>query len=235
MIAIISDIHGNYPALESVLADIRKKDVDQVVFLGDAAGYYPFINECIDALQRCNSINLMGNHDYYIVSKLKCNRSKSVNDLAVLQNKKITDNNLQWLSCNRICYVKDNFSMVHGGWENPIDEYIREVSDNYFSRFPQKFFFSGHTHVQCIIKLRNGQVYCNPGSVGQPRDGNPMAAFALFNGKNIELCRVRYDIDRVADSLKQHGFSDYYYDNLYHGSRIGGKIDRIEYLRKKIK
>ena len=123
--------------------------------------------------------------------------------------------------------------MVHGGWDNPVDEYIREVSDNYFARFSQKFFFSGHTHVQCLVRFKNGQIYCNPGSVGQPRDGNPMAAFALFDGKNIELCRVNYDIDRVVDSLKQHDFPSYYYDNLYHGSRIGGKIDMMRYIKGK--
>ncbi len=231
MMAIIADIHGNYPAFESVLADIKKRDVDNIVFLGDVAGYYPFINECIDALKQCCAVNLTGNHDYYFVSGIKCDRSDSVNDLAVLQNRAITAENRKWLSCGRLCYVTDNVSMVHGGWQNPLDEYIREVSDSYFSCFSRKFFFSGHTHVQCLVRLKNGQVYCNPGSVGQPRDGNPMAAFALFDGKDIELCRVNYDIDRVAHALKQHGFSGYYFDSLYKGSRIGGNIDTIKYIQ----
>ena len=67
LIAIVSDIHGNLPALEVVIEDIKKHDVEKIISLGDVSGYYPFINEVIDILKENNAINIIGNHDRYII------------------------------------------------------------------------------------------------------------------------------------------------------------------------
>lgn len=228
MIAILADIHGNYPALKNVLKVIDGLGVDSIISLGDIAGYYPFINECIDMLRERNVVNLMGNHDYYLVAGLKCPRSNSVNELATIQRQKIRPDNFTWLASSQTCFIQDDILMVHGGLSNPIDEYLLKIRSTYFECSLKRFFFSGHTHVQSKLELGHGQYYCNPGSVGQPRDGNPKAAFALFDRGGIELCRVKYDIDQVTSSLQTYGFASYYSENLYKGTRIGGKVDKIE-------
>lgn len=110
--------------------------------------------------------------------------------------------------------------MTHGGWNDHLDEYLYSVDEHYFQNFPAKYFFSGHTHLPCKIELGE-KLYCNPGSVGQPRDGDPRASFALFDNGQVHLRRVIYDIDVIACNMKSSGFNDYYYENLYYGQKIG--------------
>jgi diadenosine tetraphosphatase ApaH/serine/threonine PP2A family protein phosphatase len=68
------------------------------------------------------------------------------------------------------------------------------------------------------------QVYCNPGSVGQPRDGDPRAAYAIFDDEKILLQRVTYDVDATTAAMHKAGFTEHFYDNLYLGTRIGGGL-----------
>lgn len=228
MIALLSDIHGNLPALEAVLADIdQQKNVEQIISMGDIAGYYPMINECIEQLRFRQVINIMGNHDYYLVNNVSCGRSASVDELIAHQAKVITQANLQWLSKSVDELIIEDCSVVHGGWRRSLEEYIYKLNPDYFAALPYKTFFAGHTHVQYLHHFDNGQVFCNPGSIGQPRDGNPQSAYALFDGKNIILRRVEYDIDQTQQQMQALGFDRRLFENLSHGSRIGGRIDKI--------
>lgn len=228
--AILSDIHGNLPALESVLEDMKQYDIDQVISLGDVSGYYPFINEVIELLRSHKAINLIGNHDRYIIDNTECPRSRSANLCLTYQKSVITEQNREWLSQSCPSLILGEASMVHGGWDDPEDEYLFKISSSYFQRFKEKFFFCGHTHVQKHIDLQNGQFFTNPGSVGQPRDGINSAAYCLYDEEkqSIELRRVPYDIDKVANKMKALGFEEKFYINLYAGSRIGGNIDTID-------
>ena len=117
--------------------------------------------------------------------------------------------------------------MVHGGWRDPLDEYLTTVDGAYFDTLPGRFFFSGHTHVQALIPIGNGRWYCNPGSVGQPRDGDPRAAYALFDGRTVELVRIEYDVDEIAAAMRCAGFAESMSEHLYVGTRIGGGVSRI--------
>ena len=108
--------------------------------------------------------------------------------------------------------------MVHGGWCDPIDEYLTEPKQEYFDRLQGRYFASGHVHAQTVVQFGD-KTYCNPGSVGQPRDNNAAAAFATFDGNRFELHRVGYDIDTVGRLMEQAGFSGYYYGCLKGGSR----------------
>jgi predicted phosphodiesterase len=229
MIAIISDIHGNYPALTSALEEIDRLGITEVISLGDIAGYYPMINECIDELRRRNIVNLMGNHDDYLCSNVEITRSKSASELLEYQRKVISKDNLEWLSQSTEFYNKGDVSMVHGGWNHPTEEYLYNISDRYFEDLKFKYFFCGHSHVQKLIKMKSGKNFCNPGSIGQPRDGDPRAAFAVLKTGKVELKRIEYDIDRIANAMKSLGFPGSYFQNLYEGKRIGGKIDDIHY------
>ena len=227
MIAIISDIHGNYEALKAVFKELDKQKPEMIISLGDVAGYYLQLNECVDLLRDNGVINIMGNHDFYLVSGAGCPRSNAANRFLSDQAKIASQDTIDWLKQSRTCYITDEFSMVHGGWNNPLDEYIYEVNDIYFERYPQQYFFSGHTHVQAQITLDSGKIFCNPGSIGQPRDGIPDAAYAIFDDGKIHLQRTKYDIDATVQTLKDAGYEERLYANLYDGSRIGGKIDTI--------
>jgi predicted phosphodiesterase len=218
MIAIISDIHGNYCALEKVLAKIDAMGIDQVYCLGDVVGYYSQVNECCDELRRRRIPCIMGNHDWYLVGGSFCPRSKSVNDCMTYQRRIITEENLRWLTTFPVFRMVGELSMVHGGWCDPIDEYLIDPKREYFERLQGKYFASGHVHIQTVVQFGE-KTFCNPGSVGQPRDNNPAAAFATFDGSRFEPHRVDYDIDTVGRLMEAAGFSGYYYGCLRRGSR----------------
>jgi putative phosphoesterase len=216
-IGIISDIHGNYEALKRVLAELDKMAITEIYCLGDVVGYYSQVNECCDEIRSRNIPCLMGNHDWYMASGGFCPRSKSVNDCLVYQRKVITSENVEWLRTFPVQRFVCNIHMLHGGWTDPIDEYLREPNEEYFSKIIGEVFVSGHTHIQMLQKY-NGKTYCNPGSVGQPRDNDPRAAFAVYDGK-FSLHRVEYDMQKVFDLMDKAGFSDYYYGCLKTGSK----------------
>ena len=144
MIAIISDIHGNYEALKKVLEVIDSMNIEEIYCLGDVVGYYSQVNECCNELRERNIECVIGNHDWYMISGSLCPRSHSVNDCLSYQRKIISEENMKWLSTLSILINKNGISMVHGGWQNPIDEYL-EASENYFKNIEGEIFISGHT------------------------------------------------------------------------------------------
>ena len=131
----------------------------------------------------------------------------------------LTEANLAWLKTLPTEADLHGVRMVHGGWNDPIDEYLKP-SEAYFSAIPGRYFTSGHTHLPCIWTGVE-KTYCNPGSVGQPRDGDPRAAFATWDGEQFALHRAEYEIKRVQEEMAAAGFDEYYYKNLSNGLRIG--------------
>src|SRR4051812_5590096 len=121
MIAIISDIHGNYPALMAVLREIEVMACEQIFSLGDVAGYYCMINECISELRKRKIPNVMGNHDHYLAHSEGCPRSNSANVCLDYQRKVVLPKNLEWLSQSPPSMKINNMSLVHGGWNDPLD------------------------------------------------------------------------------------------------------------------
>ena len=216
-IGLISDIHGNYEALKEVLSAMDRMNIDEIYCLGDVVGYYSQVNECCDEVRRRNIPCLMGNHDWYIAGGGYCPRSKSVNDCLVYQRKVITAENVEWLKTFPVQRRVGNIHMVHGGWSDPIDEYLLEPTEEYFSKLQGDTFVSGHTHIQSLQEF-NGKTYCNPGSVGMPRDNDPRAAFAVYDGK-FSLYRIEYNMQPVFALMDKAGFSDYYYGGLKTGAR----------------
>jgi putative phosphoesterase len=216
-IAFISDIHGNFEALKVVLSELDKLGISRVYCAGDIVGYYSQINECCNELRLRGIPSVMGNHDWYMAGGGFCPRSKSVNDCLAYQRGIIEEENLEWLKNLPVRIEIDKIQIVHGGWADPIDEYLKTTQE-YFERVMGDIFVSGHTHVQTLQKFGN-KTYCNPGSVGQPRDGDPRAAFAVYDGKDFELHRVEYDMQKVFDLMEAAGFNDYYYGGLKTGAK----------------
>jgi len=223
-IAFISDIHGNYEALKEVLKEIDKANVDKVYCLGDVVGYYSQVNECCQALVERNISCVMGNHDWYLASGTGCPRSKSANDCIAYQKKVIKDEFVKWIQKFPVYRFENKVAMVHGGWNNPIDEYLHEIPKDYFSQIEGKYFVSGHTHVQKVIHF-DKKVYCNPGSVGQPRDWDPKSAYAIFENGRFNTYRVEYDMEKVFALMDKAGFNDYYYGSLKVGARYLQKLE----------
>jgi putative phosphoesterase len=215
-IGIISDIHGNYEALKAVLVELDKFNIREIYCIGDVVGYYSQVNECCDELISRNIPCVMGNHDWYMAGGGFCPRSRSVNDCLAYQRKVITEENLEWLKSFPVHRHVGNIHMLHGGWSDPIDEYL-QPTEEYFSQINGEIFVSGHTHIQTLKKYNN-KTYCNPGSVGQPRDNDPRAAFAVYDGV-IAMHRVEYDMQQVFDLMEKAGFNDYYYGCLKTGAR----------------
>lgn len=220
MTAILSDIHGNLPALESVLKKVDELGIMSVYSIGDVAGYYNMINECIQMLSDRGIKNILGNHDYYLINNINSGRSSKVDSSILYQRKMITPENLSWLKNSDTFISNPTFFAVHGGINDYLDEYVYEYS------FPkdiiQKIFFTAHTHIPFVFK-KSGKTHANPGSVGQPRDKDPRSSFAVLDESgNVEIVRVEYDIDKIDFSMRKAGFPKDFTENLYKGVKIGG-------------
>ena len=222
-LAIISDIHGNYPALKSVLRRIDELGIKDIICLGDVVGYYCQINECIDELRSRNIYTLLGNHDNYMISGICCD-SKTVKMCIDYQKTIIRKDNFDWLKSLMPSYDTEMVSFRHGGWNDAVEERIKDFDFSVVESYTQRFYLSGHTHKQNIqIDKRSGKVYCNPGSIGQPRDDDPRAAFVVMcsDGK-IEPYRVEYNIDAIVNKMKEANQGEWIWKGLYTGEKVGG-------------
>jgi predicted phosphodiesterase len=228
MIAILSDIHGNYPALEAVVMDARQRGCARFISLGDVAGYGAQPGECIDLLRSLGAVNILGNHDSYITMGGDCPRSKVVTQIIDYQRGVLHEDQVAWLKESVPTLREEEMLFVHGGPEDPQDQYLYTISPETVPD-GMRWLFSGHTHVQVIADFGD-RGYCNPGSVGQPRDGDSRAAYATIDNGEITLHRVSYDIDRAVAAMKAAGFEPFCYENLYRGAQIGGRIDSVKII-----
>lgn len=226
MIAVLADVHGNLPALRAVLDEAERLGCDRLISLGDVTGYYAEPHLCIELLAERGALQLLGNHDSYLTSGTGCPRSRLVSTLMEHQRRVVGPAHLALLAGLAPSHEEGRLSFVHGGWEDPLDEYLYRVGRATLKGDAQ-VYFSGHTHVQRSIDFGD-KFYCNPGSVGQPRDGDPRAAFAVFDGKRARLVRVPYDVEKTAAAMRRAGYTDErLWANLAGGTQIGGRIDRI--------
>lgn len=216
MIGIISDIHGNFNALKAVLSELDALNVSKIYCLGDIVGYYPLINECCDELRRRNVKCVLGNHDWYVAANVECARSKTASICASYQSSIISNDNRNWIKALPIFLLDADLSMVHGGWQNPLDEYLKPL-DSDLLLIPTSHGASGHTH-RSIIKHFSGKTYCNPGSVGQPRDNDPRASFAIYDGNKFSLRRTSYSIQTFIDDCSTHPLPSFIFNRLWSAS-----------------
>ncbi len=225
---IISDVHANLPALEAVLK--AAGDVEQVWFLGDIVGYGPDPNECIDLLRSLPELlALMGNHDAALMDYISIERFNYEAAEAVrVQARLVTPQNRDFLELLRLKVEISDLTLAHGSPRNPIWEYILNAAaaEANFAEFSTPGCLVGHTHVPSIfIQEANGSTQVlfpgngdrwkpdgrryilNPGSVGQPRDFDPRAAFVVWDDQEGTFLfkRVVYDIEPVAARILQLG------------------------------
>ncbi len=229
-ILIVSDIHANLAALDAVLA--AAGPVDAIWNLGDTVGYGPFPNECIDRmLSRSPALTLMGNHDAATVGLLSLDEFNPIARAATLwTTEHLSAEHRTHLAGLPAHAIIGECLCVHGSPRHPIWEYVYSaaVADASFATFEESICFLGHTHIQLFITeemagrgvepalpqdgdaidLDGARFLVNPGSVGQPRDGNPEAAFALFDpvARRVTFRRVRYDIAATQSAMRSAGF-----------------------------
>jgi predicted phosphodiesterase len=217
--AIIADIHANLAALTAVLLDVKQRGgVEEIWCLGDIVGYGPDPHDCIELLRQTNHICVAGNHDLAAVGQID---TAEFNPDAVAATEWTTEQ----LNSRDVSYIrnlprvinKDDFTLVHGSPREPIWEYVLSISGarENFAYFKTKFCLLAHTHVPAAFSYDEGgacsfrqfvpekelvpekeRLIINPGAVGQPRDGDPRASYAIYDSDKNKfwLYRVPYDI-----------------------------------------
>lgn len=206
-LGVISDIHGNLPALEAVLRDIPE-DVDDIVCLGDVVGYGPWPLECLrKTWQHCSTV-IRGNHDREFVDPETYRGNDQAFEGLKHAKSEVKGQYREWLQgLPAKTSYNEEVLLVHSHPEK-IDYYVvprdfpkvRPFLDDY------EACFLGHTHIQDKAVI-DDRLILNPGSVGQPRDGDPRAAYAVVETEDwsAELRRVRYDIGKVQDKVESVG------------------------------
>lgn len=224
--AIISDIHANLEALQSVLADSKEQKCTHYAFLGDFVGYCADPRACIEIVRGMNAPCVKGNHDEYCATDWPLYGWSTIAAMAVhWTRKQLTDADRQWLqSLPYACQVAD-FTIVHSSLDRP--EHWQYVFDDVAAAasFPHQktqMCFFGHTHVPVAfirdtvirggtftkLKVEPGKKYfVNPGSAGRPRDRNLNAAYVVYdmNENTVELRRISYDIAATQKKIRDAG------------------------------
>jgi diadenosine tetraphosphatase ApaH/serine/threonine PP2A family protein phosphatase len=224
-ILVITDIHANFSALESVLAVAG--DYQAVWCLGDLVGYGPDPNECIARVRELpNLVCVLGNHDAAAIEKIDDNAFNADARLVISWTRKtLTPASVEFLTSLPETQVQGDVTLVHGSPRQPVWEYLldtRTATQN-FEFFDTPFCFVGHTHLPVLYYLGDDsrtarliipenstqmalapRTIINPGSVGQPRDRDARAAYAIFDTEqNLwEFHRVDYEIEAVQDRMR---------------------------------
>lgn len=211
-IAIISDVHGNFPALEAVLADISREGAERIYCLGDSVGYFCMVNEVLCTLRERHIPSILGNHDDALAFRDgQITRSRTATAILQRQLQLIADDNLEYLRRLPVTIEFEadgrRYWCVHGGLESAMDEYITSISEEYFTRhrFAHDVLLAGQTHVPMITSVGR-YVHCNPGAVGQPRDGDKRASYLLIDGQQLHIRRVSYDARVLISEMERLGF-----------------------------
>jgi predicted phosphodiesterase len=236
---ILGDIHANLEALQTVIEFAEGQGVKQFLSVGDIVGYGANPKECIEIVNELNIPVVAGNHDYAVAGKLDVEFFNSYAKQAVLWTREAIGKDwLEWLSNIKLVNVYNEIiTLVHGSLNFPdMFDYIQTSYDAHLSleMLKTRVCFLGHSHVpisffsgpavsysmQQEIDMRGFEkVLINVGSVGQPRDENSKAAFAIFDDEEdkVEIHRLEYDVDKAAQKILDAGMPDILAERLYHG------------------
>jgi diadenosine tetraphosphatase ApaH/serine/threonine PP2A family protein phosphatase len=241
-VAVVSDIHANLHALEAVLEAIDANPPDELWFLGDLVGYGPKPNESIEIARERFGLSLMGNHDLGVLDRL--NLDEFAPDAAASARWTQTvllDENRAFIDALEPAGKVEGVELFHGSPRDPVWEYIltEDAALEAFAATVAPLVLVGHSHVALAlgltlsgdlkgglapdgfeVDLAEGRVILNPGSVGQPRDGDPRAAWLeldLPSGK-AKFHRVDYDIARTQAEIRERGLPEPLAERLLHGN-----------------
>jgi predicted phosphodiesterase len=240
-ILVISDIHANLAAFETVMEDAQG-EWDYVWCLGDVVGYGPDPNECCDLLKTLPHLCLAGNHDWAALGRLDI-RTFNVDARRAVDwtQQALTEENVAYLSALPTTFVLGNYTLAHGSPREPVWEYILDplIAALNFPHFETSYCLVGHTHTPIIVQqhandgdtdalpptyrvprpLNGNRIILNPGSVGQPRDSNPDAAYGILLVEEgvFEHRRVPYPIQVTQDKMRKADMPERLITRLEHG------------------
>lgn len=211
-VLIISDVHGNFEALEAVAA---AEPHDMVICLGDIVGYGPEPGACVRWVSSRAQLTVQGNHDRALADAVPA-RSRPrfewlANAMAPLGEQQLSAGDIAWLrslprtAIRKLFGIK--FMFVHATPEDPLYQYLgpdREGWERALATVDADLVVVGHTHLQFELVV-DGKRVINPGSVGQPKDGDPRAAYAVIDQGGVRLKRVAYRIERTVSALEASG------------------------------
>jgi predicted phosphodiesterase len=245
-VAVISDIHSNLPALEAVLAAIDDSEPEEVWCLGDVVGYAAQPDECTAAVrQRCD-VCLLGNHDLAVLGELDISSfSSAAAEAAEWTRENASEESLAFLRSLEPQGEREGVALYHASPRDPIWEYVLslEQAEQCMDVQTRRLTLIGHSHVALFfarpdaeagepaevkgaqaddgsaLDLQAGTWLINPGSVGQPRDGDPRAAWLeLDTGEETaRYHRVPYEIDLAAEPIAAAGLPRHLGERLYIG------------------
>jgi predicted phosphodiesterase len=241
---LISDVHANLAAFEAVLEDAEGL-YDQIWCLGDMVGYGPDPNECVELLLTLDHVCIAGNHDWAVLGKLDIDDFNPDARFASLWTREqLTEKVRSYLDDLPIALVEEEiYTLVHGSPRHPIWEYILypAVAQPNFKQFNTPYCFVGHTHspvifqesaeangsVEAIVPEFNGgpikfgenRLIINPGSVGQPRDGDARAAYGILDieENTFEYRRIPYPVSATQEKMKGYDFPPRLWSRLAFG------------------
>lgn len=227
--AVLGDVHGNWEALKTVLADAAEQGVTEYVSVGDVVGYNADPAVCLEKMRELNCVVVRGNHDHY------CSHEESLHDFHPLAAKVISWTRDQ-LSEEQIDYLRqlkmhvsmDGFTLVHSTLDMPDHwGYVFDAleAEAHFNYQHTSVCFYGHTHVPVVfdklgrvtrrdtekLKVEIGHKYfINVGSVGQPRDGDPRCAYVIYDTeeKTVEFRRLTYDLSAAQAKIREAGLPE---------------------------
>ena len=233
-VLLISDVHANLVALEAVLKAFEDDDLDDIWSLGDIVGYGPRPCECVDLIQEiAPNVSIIGNHDWAAIGRLDLDDFNPIAKFASYwTTMKLSVNHLQYLESLPNRMIEDDWTIVHGSPQHPVWEYVynARIAAINFGFFDTRICFLGHTHIQLyiteesalnnvqpkqprdgdVLDVSEGRIMINPGSVGQPRDGDPRAGCAVFDTTQMTVTfrRIDYDIERTQKQIRDEGLPE---------------------------
>ena len=237
---IFSDVHSNLEALEAVIKEYKKEAIDTYLCLGDVVGYAANPNECVDKVKRLARVTVCGNHDWASVGLFSANYFNPVAGEAINWTKHyLNDEAWVFLESLKTVYEFDDLTLVHGTLDNPADfNYMVDCYDasETFELLNSNVCFVGHTHVAGVfiqdqhknirysnpssLGLKDGnRCIVNVGSVGQPRDDNPAAAYCIYDTHKNEILikRIGYDVGVTRNKIIDAGLPRFLGDRLIAG------------------
>jgi diadenosine tetraphosphatase ApaH/serine/threonine PP2A family protein phosphatase len=239
-VAVISDVHANWHALEAVLEEVDREEPDELWCLGDLVGYGPRPNPCCAAVERRAAICLAGNHDLGVLGAIDL--AEFAGDAAVAARWTrgvLAEGSRAFLESLASSERRDGAELFHASPRDPIWEYVlsAEAARVALQLTDAPLVLVGHSHVPLAITLQDdvldgglapdatdvplapGRRLLNPGSVGQPRDGDPRAAWLLldFEAGIASFRRVAYAVERTQEEIHERGLPDALAQRLAHG------------------
>jgi diadenosine tetraphosphatase ApaH/serine/threonine PP2A family protein phosphatase len=239
--AVISDVHSNQPALEAVLAAIDEVGVDEVWCLGDVVGYGAQPDACADLIQQRSAICLAGNHDLAVLGELDiATFSETAASAVEWTRENASAATLDFLRTLAPTGTREDVGLFHASPNDPIWEYVLSIdqAEAGLDAQPQRVGLIGHSHISLFftradgaghgdtqgaqagdgagLALASGAWLLNPGSVGQPRDGDPRAAWLELDTDawTAHFHRVPYDVATAAETILAAGLPSQLADRL---------------------